>query len=188
MLVTLKHKFRDWAFRRTVDSGTVTLNQRRIYILPTRQGIGFAMVLLLMMIGDINYDLGLGYVLTFLLAMMSILSILYTFRNLAYLQIRTGNITPVFAGELASFQFHFDNLGRLPRYRLCLNDDRENCTVFDLPPKLSTSVFLSIPTNRRGWMDSGRLSLYTEFPLGLFHALVIPALQRTGTGLSSASN
>ncbi len=166
----LKQKFRNWAFRRTVESGTVVLNQRRIYILPTRQGLAFAVVLALMLLGNINYTLSLGYVLTFLLATAGGMSMLYAFRNMAQLEIRAGHVVPVFACEQAQFVFHFNNPGPLPRYRLQLQDDSGHRTVFDLAPQQSAPVSLSIPALRRGWLDSGRLTLYTEFPLGLFHA------------------
>lgn len=170
MFSRFKQAFRNWAFRRTVETGTVVLNQRRIYILPTRQGLGFALVLVLMLLGDINYDLSLGYVLTFLLAMMAVMSMLYAFRNLAHLQIHAGHVAPVFAGELAYFVFHFGNPGTLSRYQIHLHDDAGHRTVFDLPARGSTPVQLAIPATRRGWLDSERLTLYTEFPLGLFHA------------------
>jgi uncharacterized protein (DUF58 family) len=127
-------------------------------------------VLVLMLLGDINYNLSLGYVLTFLLAMMAVMSMLYAFRNLAHLQIHAGHVAPVFAGEDAQFVFHFDNPGTLARYQIHLHDDESHRTVFDLPARNSTPVQLAIPATRRGWMDSGRLTLYTEFPLGLFHA------------------
>ena len=65
MFGAFKQKFRNWAFRRTVERGTLVLNQRRIYIMPSRQGLAFVFVLILMLLGDINYNLSLGYVLTF---------------------------------------------------------------------------------------------------------------------------
>jgi len=170
VFITLKHTFRNWAFRRTVETGTVLLNQRRIYILPTRQGFGFAFVLALMLLGDINYNLSLGYVLTFLLATISGMSMLYTFRNMAQLEIHAGHVASVFAGEQAHFVFHFNNPGMLVRYQIHLQDDNAHKTIFDLPAQLSTTVQLAIPATQRGWLDSGRLTLYTEFPLGLFHA------------------
>ena len=166
----LKNIFRNWAFRRTTETGTVVLNQRRIYILPTRQGFAFAFVLLLMLLGDINYNLSLGYVLTFLLATIAGMSMLYTFRNMAQLEIHAGHVAAVFAGEQAQFVFHFNNPGTLVRYRVQLQDDNGHHTVFDLPAQHATPVQLSIPSTRRGWLDSGRLTLYTEFPFGLFHA------------------
>ncbi|GAB5605800.1 DUF58 domain-containing protein [Sideroxyarcus sp. TK5] len=167
---SLKHKFRNWAFRRTVETGTVLLNQRRIYILPTRQFFGFGFVLVLMLLGDINYNLSLGYVLTFLLATTGGLSMLYAFRNMAQLEIHAGYVEPVFAGEQARFVFHFNNPGSLPRHQIHLHDDAGHETVFDLPALTSTPVELALPATKRGWLDSGRLTLYTRFPLGLFNA------------------
>jgi uncharacterized protein (DUF58 family) len=170
VLKALRQKFRNWAFRRTVETGTVMLNQRRIYIIPSRQGIGFAFVLVLMLLGDINYNLSLGYTLTFLLTTAGGMSMLYAFRNMAQLEIHAGHVEPVFAGESARFVFHFNNPGTLDRHQLHLHDDDGHRTTFDLPAQRSTAVELLLPATQRGWMDSERLTLYTEFPLGLFHA------------------
>ena len=170
MFKSFRQKFRNWAFRRTVETGTVVLNQRRVYIIPTRQGLGFALVLVLMLLGDINYNLSLGYTLTFLLATAGGMSMLHTFRNMAQLEIHAGHVAPVFADEQARFVFHFNNPGTLERYQLHLHDDAGHRTAFDLPAQRSTAIELALPATRRGWMDSGRLTLHTEFPLGLFHA------------------
>lgn len=167
---TLRQQFRNWAFRRSVETGTLVLNQRRIYIVPSRQGFVFAFVLLLMLLGDINYNLSLGYMLTFLLATAAGMTMLHAFRNMAQLEIRPGHVEPVFAGEQAHFVFHFNNPGSLERYRLHLHDDDGHEVVFDLPTQRSTRIELALPTTRRGWLDSGRLTLYTHFPLGLFYA------------------
>ncbi len=166
----LKQTFRNWAFRRTVETGTVVLNQRRIYILPTRQGFAFAFVLVLMLLGDINYNLSLGYVLTFLLATIAGMSMLYTFRNMAQLEIHAGHVAAVFTGEQAQFVFHFNNPGTLVRYQIQLQNDNGHSTVFDLPAQCSTPVQLTIPATQRGWLDSERLTLHTVFPFGLFRA------------------
>ncbi len=170
VLNSFRQRFRNWAFRRTVETGTVILNQRRIYILPTRRSVGFACVLILMLLGDINYNLSLGYAFTFLLATSGGLSMLYTFRNMAGLKIHAGSVEPVFAGEDVCFVFHFDNPGSLQRYQLHLHDDAGHLNVFDLPPRQVTAITLPLPSGHRGWLDSGRLTLHTEFPLGLFHA------------------
>lgn len=170
MLATLRKLFRNWAFRRSVETGTLVLNQRRIYILPSRQGFGFAFLLVLMLLGDINYNLSLGYVLTFLLATTAGMTMLHAFRNMAQLEIHAGYVESVFAGEQARFVFHFNNPGKLDRYQIHLHDDAGHHTVFDLPAQRSTPVELAIPAPRRGWLDSGRLTLYTRYPLGLFYA------------------
>ncbi len=170
VLPTLKQKFRAWLFRHKVESGTVTLNQRRIFILPTRQGLGFAFLLLLMLIGDINYSLSLGYVLTFLLGTTGMMTMLHAFRNMAQLEIRAGRVDPVFAGDTAQFVFCFHNSGRLPRYRLKLRGRNGSSVIFDIPAQQSAEITFPLPAAQRGWLRTGRLVLFTEFPLGLFHA------------------
>lgn len=170
MLKRFRQLFRNWAFRRSVETGTLVLNQRRIYIVPSKQGFAFAFVLVLMLLGDINYNLSLGYILTFLLTTTAGMTMLHAFRNMAQLEIHAGYVEPVFAGERARFVFHFNNPGSLDRYRIHLHDDDGQETVFDLPAQRSTQVELALPALKRGWLDSGRLTLYTHFPLGLFYA------------------
>jgi uncharacterized protein (DUF58 family) len=166
----LKQQFRTWLFRPKIDSGTVTLTQRRIFIIPTRQGIGFGIVLVVMLLGDVNYNLALGYVLTFLLATVALMTMIHTFRNIARLQVRAGAAPPVFAGSTAQFVFHFHNIGRQARYHLVLSDQESRSVSFDIPAQQSCEVILPIPAVRRGWLEGGRLTLLTEFPLGLYHA------------------
>ncbi len=170
MLAEFRQQFHAWLFRPKIERGTVTLNQRRVFILPTRQGLGFAAVLTLMLLGDINYGLSLGYVLTFLLTTMGLMTMLYAFRNMARLEIRAGHADPVFAGNDAQFVFHFYNIGALERYHLTLHDDNGHGVTFDIPRQISTEIRLALPAPRRGWLDTGRLTLFTEYPLGLFHA------------------
>ncbi len=171
VLTTLQNRFRNWALRRQhVDDGTVTLNQRRIYIIPTRQGFAFAFVLVLMLLGDINYNLSLGYVLTFLLGTMASMSMLHAFRNMAALQVRAGHVNPVFTKESALFIFHFHNTSHLDRYQITLHDMQGHSAIFDIAGHSHDEVVLRIPATQRGWLKLGRVALFTRFPLGLFHA------------------
>ena len=83
MLADLRQSVSDWIFRATVpEAPPVTLVQRRIFILPTRHGYGFAFVVLLLLLASINYSLSLGFVLTFLLGSMAGVAMLHTCRNL----------------------------------------------------------------------------------------------------------
>jgi uncharacterized protein (DUF58 family) len=172
----LTKKFRIWLFRPRIEQGAITLTQRRIFIIPTRQGFTLMFVLVLMLLGDINYNLSLGYVLTFLLTMMAVMSMLHAFRNLAHLQIRAGRAEPVFCGSTAQFTMYFSNRSRLSRYQLCLVQAGDSFWKntrtplrFDAPAGQDTEVTFPVRTTRRGWLHPGRLTLYTEFPLGLFY-------------------
>jgi uncharacterized protein (DUF58 family) len=176
VFATIKQSFRTWLFRPRIETGTITLTQRRIFIIPTKQGFTLGFVLVLMLLGDINYNLSLGYVLTFLLTMMAVMSMLHAFRNLAHLEIRAGRAEAVFNGETARFMLHFNNRSKLPRYQLSLVQTGDSFwkntntpLQFDAPAQQDTEVVFPLSTTRRGWLQPGRMTLYTEFPLGLFY-------------------
>ena len=100
MYAALRNRFQTWLFQwRGPETGEIVLVQRRVFILPTRQGLVFAVVLLVMLAGSINYSLGLGFVLTFLLGALGVNAMIYTFRNLANLRVSGGRVRPVYAGD-----------------------------------------------------------------------------------------
>ncbi|OGA16026.1 MAG: hypothetical protein A3H32_13800 [Betaproteobacteria bacterium RIFCSPLOWO2_02_FULL_63_19] len=151
------------------ETGTIFLAQRRVYILPTRQGFTFALALVLMLIGSINYSLSLGYVLTFMLAGMGIVSILHTFRNLAHLYVSAGRVEPVFAGDTVRFELHLENRRDVPRHSVLLAcaGSTTNCEV---PPNRVETVTIPVKAARRGWLQLPRVTMETRFPMGLFRA------------------
>jgi len=115
-----------------LDLGPVTLGQRRVYILPTGGGLMFAVTILLMLIGSINYNLSLGYVLVFLLAGNGMVSMLHTWRNLARISLRPGKAAAVFAGEFAGFRVQIENAGSLPRVSLAVQLAGQSPEYFDV--------------------------------------------------------
>lgn len=166
---------RDWVgdwipSSRGAEAGPVELGQRRVYILPTRAGLMFGVMLLLMLVGSINYNLSLGYILAFLLTGIGVVSILHTWRNLAKVRIRPGKATPVFAGETARFHVLVENPGALPRFSIAIRFTGEPAVYFDVAENRTQSVDVGLPATTRGMLSPGRFRIFTTYPLGLFHA------------------
>lgn len=157
------------ARRHQPETGTIFLAQRRVYILPTRHGFTFALALVLMLIGSINYSLSLGYVLTFMLAGMGIVSILHTFRNLAHLFVSAGRVEPVFAGDTVRFELHLENRRDVPRHSVVLAC-AGNTTDCEVPANRVETVTIPVKATRRGWLQLPRITMETRFPMGLFRA------------------
>lgn len=156
--------------RRPPGRGEVLLVQRRIFILPSSAGVVFAIVLLLMLTGAINFTLSLGFILTFLLASLGITAMLHTFRNLAGLAIAPGKTPPVFAGEAAHFAVSIRNPTQTPRFRVTLTHDRRVWDVVDIPAERAVTATARVLAPRRGVLRPGRMKLSTRFPLGLLNA------------------
>ncbi|MFH7617396.1 DUF58 domain-containing protein, partial [Pseudomonas syringae pv. tagetis] len=76
--------------RRIPPASRITLVHRRIFIMPTRIGLTFALVLVLMLLVAINYQISLSYGLTFLLMSVGVLAILQTYRNVSGLILSAG--------------------------------------------------------------------------------------------------
>ena len=171
MYAALRDYFYNWLFQlRGPQTGPVVLVQRRVFILPTRQGFVFAGLLVLMLIGSINYGLSLGFVLTFLLTALGVNAMIYTFRNLANLRVSAGRAHPVFVGEKAQFSICIDNPGRAARFAIGLARDKQDGSYVDVPAQQSAFAAIGLPAVRRGRMRPGRLTLFTRFPLGLYYA------------------
>jgi uncharacterized protein (DUF58 family) len=170
VLADLRQSVSDWIFRAaSPEAPPVTLVQRRIFILPTRQGYGFAFTLVLLLLASINYSLSLGFLLTFLLASMAGVAMLHTWRNLAHLRLRPGRCDPVFADDTASFGVSVESPS-LTRFAIGLRRRGEDAVYADVRTAEPAAIALPVQTRRRGIVRCGRLEIFTRYPLGLFHA------------------
>jgi len=154
---------------RQPEPGTIFLLQKRVYILPTRSGLAYALALAAMLIGSINYNLSLGYILTFLLASMALVAILHTFRNLVHLHITPGRVEAVFAGETAWFELFVENRSGYDRSSIVLWHQGK-ATECDVASARGTTVSVPVAAPRRGWLAPGRITVDTRFPVGLLRA------------------
>ena len=169
----VRRKADKWLFQlRDVEPGEVFLNQRRVFILPTGPGIGFGVLLLVLLIGATNYNLGLGFALVFALGSCAVVDMYLTYKNLGQLHLQPGRAHPLFAGEDAQFELTIINRTRLDRYALWADFIQAGQArhVTDVMAGSSTALLLSAPSERRGWLAAPRVRLATRFPLGLFGA------------------
>ncbi|WP_197722823.1 DUF58 domain-containing protein [Sulfurivermis fontis] len=169
--LTLRQRFSLARFLRGLgtETGPVTLDRRRIYILPTRQGLLLGAVLLAILLGAINYDNGLAFALVFLLTGLGVVSILHTWRNLLGLRLEAGRCPAVFAGETARFPVGVHNDGGEVRPAVILQAAHGSEAMADMGPGTQW-VELARPAPRRGRLPLGRITVATRFPLGLFRA------------------
>lgn len=160
-----------WALRiRTPEPAPIVLVQRRVYVLPTRAGIGYFAALLVILLGAINYNLNLGYALVFLLAGLGIVTILHTFRNLVHLSLRPSRAEPVFAGDPAHFDLTLENARSEMRSSLRLFIHEDDPIEVDVPATATQTATLRIPSKQRGWLALPRVTIETTWPLGLIRA------------------
>jgi uncharacterized protein (DUF58 family) len=146
----------------------IALHRRRIYIVPTAFGSGFSVLLLVMLVGALNYTNNAALLLTCLVAAACAASMLVAFRSLDGLSLRSIQAGQAIAGEPLPLTLELDSGGQ-PRSAIRL-DLAGTSQAFALEASGSTSVTVLLDTEQRGWLTLPRLRIWSTWPLGLFRA------------------
>ena len=168
-------------FSAPASGATGAPRRKRVYIFPTAQGWLYGLMLVMMLLGAINYNNSMAYMLCFLLAALGLVAMLHTHRNLSGLIIRAQKPAPVHAGQEARFPLRFDNRQGRARFAIQIESRAPGQRWFSRPrpgPRIAASLkageqaTLACPrmANRRGLLPPGRLVISSCFPLGLFNA------------------
>lgn len=170
----LRARWRAWWDARHPRRDTQELTQRNVYILPTRAGWVFALTLVVLLVASINYQLSLGYILTFLLAGSAVVAMHVTHSTLRGLKLHLRPPQPVFAGESATIECVLASSATRARHgiglRLVEPERAPHWSWTDVAAGGQATVRLGFVAPRRGRLALPTIRLETRFPLGLFRA------------------
>ncbi len=167
----LKERFgldRFFLGEKRMDGKPLILNLRRIFILPTKRGLGFGLLILVLTLIAFVYNNNLAYMLAFLLASVFFITILHTYKSMAGLTVQEGQTTSVFAGEAAGFVVHIDNPTSNERQHVQIK--LKTVEHFSLKAHNKAHLTLYDVTHKRGWHPAGTVTIFSSYPLGLFRA------------------
>src|SRR6478736_3350870 len=183
MIATLRRQIDGWFLTRLPPSDRIELTQRNVYILPTRAGWLLAATLLVLLVASINYQLNLGYLLTFLLAGCAVVGMHVCHATLRGLTMALSPPEPVFAGSNAPLRITLTNDRKATRYGIglaVLDETHEDRWAWTDVPGLGTStVSVAFQPLHRGLHRVPPLTAETRFPLGTFRVWTVwrPAAQ-----------
>ncbi|MGH8212129.1 MAG: DUF58 domain-containing protein [Rhodanobacteraceae bacterium] len=160
---------------RAPESLPIRLHRRRIYIVPTRSGLGFALLLAVMLLGALNYQNNAALLLTCLLGAAVVNSMLVAFRALDGLRLMQVRADPACAGDPLPLHMQVDTDARARRaLRVDIGDGSFS---FSLDARGGDAV-IAMPTERRGWTRVPRMCISSTQPFGLFRAWSWIALEQ----------
>ena len=154
--------------QRNAESLPILLHRRRIYIVPTRFGLLFAVMLLVMLLGALNYNNNAALLLTCLLGAAAVNSMYSAFRALNGLRLEAVAAGSVQAGQALPVTLSFSAAGR-PRRALTVSADTA-AAAFAVSAGAAGTATLALPTVHRGWMPLPPIRLHSTWPFGLFRA------------------
>jgi len=154
---------------RATESLPIRLHQRRIYVVPSGFGFFFTLVGAVMLLGALNFNNNAAMLFTFAIAGVMLISLPRTVAHLDAVSLSAVRAEPVFAGETLAAHLRLGVDDQRPRPRLRIRHDSQE-RVFDLAATLGQDLELALPTSRRGLLDPGRFTLWTDHPFGVFRA------------------
>lgn len=166
---------KQWMRKRIVkvDHGR-DIGRRQVYIVPSRMGYAFVFIVLAMLLVAMNYSNNMTFALAFLMIAIGLLCMHHTNGNLLQIRIEAGRVDPIFAGEDIHFPIIVKNSSPLTRYSLQIQRlgeyEDEVTDIDDVPGGDSSILNLRLRSERRGIVQAPKFSVFSEFPLGLFHA------------------
>lgn len=166
----MRGRFGAWLERRIPRARRVTLDQRRIFIAPSRAGAWFLVGLALMFLVAVNYQNNLAFALVFLLFSVLVVSIFHTFANLAGLVLEGLGGQPTFAGERAEFRVRVSAMGGRERHGIGVGWPEQAMAGTSLLGTGTAELQLFHAAPRRGLLRPGRILLESAYPLGLIRA------------------
>ena len=179
-------RFRQWWHARIPLSDTMTLSQRNVYILPSRAGFMLGATLIVLLVASINYQLNLGYLLTFLLAGSALAGMHVCHGTLRGMTLNLLAPDAQFAGASTTLSVVLNNPRRSVRHGVGLavldaHEDRwsKHWVWADVPAQGSCTVHVAFKPEQRGLHRVPPLTAETRFPLGTFRVWTVwrPAAQ-----------
>jgi uncharacterized protein (DUF58 family) len=164
----------------------IPIERRRIYVVPTRFGFFFGILLVAMLLGALNYNNNPAIMLCFLVASAVHTSLLGGYLTLRGVRLEQVGADAVQAGQTQHLRLLFGATEARRREGIQVRQG-EHRAAFALLPGGRSEARLARPAPRRGLHPVGRLEVATRMPLGLFvvwswlnpdaHVLVYPAAE-----------
>ena len=170
----VRGRFQNWWQSRLPLRDSLTLTQRTVYILPTRPGFTLAATILVLLIASINYQLNLGYLLTFLLAGSAVVGMHVCHGTLRGLTLNLIAPDAQFAGASAVIGVNLVNDKKSVRHGIGMTVlGAEQWVYADVPALGIATVHIAFKPERRGLHLVPALTAETRFPLGTFRVWTV---------------
>ncbi|MDN3453145.1 MULTISPECIES: hypothetical protein [unclassified Psychrobacter] len=170
-----------WFASRAPKSDRATLNLRNVYIFFSREGLLFAVLLIITFIAGINYGNNLVLGLCFYLISIWLISFHVTFAHISGLKVRLLEVSMTEAGAPVWVTLQLNSDSRQPRRQLLFEFEPlatqnkkhgTNAPHSVLITRLQGEQVIRLPiqTNIRGELELPRLKIKTVYPLGIMRA------------------
>ncbi len=166
----MRHRLLLWLARRQPAVASVTLRHRFLLVFPSRYGLAFTGLILLLYILGTNYQNNLVLLLSFFLLSLLLVCIVLSYQNLAGLTLDAGPAVATFAGQPLHLLWSLQHW----QHRQGLQFDLEH---WQCQQQQGWLQLQQLPTTR-GLYQLPRLKIASVHPFGLIRCWCYVALQQ----------
>lgn len=144
-----------------------SIGRRQLYILPTRMGWYFALIMVALFGIAVKFDNQAAFMMLFVLVSMGLVGMLYTHNNVIGLTLNAQAGRAVFLGEHAEFPLIINNDTNKSRHAVWITSGGFQ-QVLELDAHSEQLVPLKLPTIQRGYLNCDPIIVTSQFPIGVF--------------------
>ncbi len=161
-------RYKKWLNRRLPRCREVTLSQRQIFIFLSKEGLLFAVLLLVTFLAGVNYANNLILGACFFLSSILLIAIYHSYTQLSGLKIKVLDAGDTEAGGFAKYRIELmpTTAKQYAQLELIWDEQYQRIALLDDRRVLTFSLM----TEKRGKFLPPRLLLKSVYPLGLIRA------------------
>ncbi len=171
MITHAKMRFRKrwevWVRRRHAAGNPQSVDSRNLYILPSAFGWAYGVVVVLLLIGAINYQINTIFLMTFLLAIIGMVSACEAHANLLNLTFQFISVEDAQLGRPAKMFLLVKSNTKL-RFGVAFRIAAQPETRVEEIPIEGLQFVVPIETNSRGYFPIPPVTITSLFPFGIF--------------------
>lgn len=166
--VQQRPRMQQWMNRRLPPIRSVVLNQKRIFIFLSAEGVLYSVLLLVTFIAGVNYANNLILGLSFFLGSIFVVSIHHTFAQLSGLKVGVLYGEDSEVGCAARYHIQLAATGQQPHRQILMTWGAESRLIDSI--LIPQTQQFDVPTMQRGLFFPERLKISTIYPLGILRA------------------
>ncbi|MGM0418508.1 MAG: DUF58 domain-containing protein [Thermodesulfobacteriota bacterium] len=155
--------------KRKITDLPCEIDKKKVYILPSRPGLIFLSVILVIFVGSFNENNNMGLLFSFFLFSLLILTIKETRNALLHLKINSVNIENSFAGSKAKTEiFLASATEKKENIQIKINSNHTNIDSIDQNSGARAVLFTD--TFKRGIYEYPEIIVSSHYPYGIFNS------------------
>lgn len=143
------------------------IGRRELYILPTRVGWYYLLILLALFAIAVKFDNQPAFMMLFILVAVGLVAMIYTHNNVIGLKLSSQPSRNIFVGEPAVFPVSVRNESTKPRNAVWLICGGFH-QLMHLAANDTQSFEVRLPSVQRGYLNCDPINLSSQFPIGVF--------------------